>query len=83
MDTEKRLLRIAVLGAGHWGPNLIRNFHNHQASDVTWVVDRDESRLALTKSRYPEIQVTTDTADTLPTMCRSMPYVIRAVARAT
>jgi predicted dehydrogenase len=56
------MLQIAVLGAGHWGPNLIRNFHNHQASDVAWVVDRDESRLALTKSRYPEIQVATDTA---------------------
>jgi predicted dehydrogenase len=55
-----RILRIAVIGAGHWGPNLIRNFHNHQASDVVWVVDRDESRLALTKSRYPEIQVTPD-----------------------
>ncbi|MFL6234559.1 MAG: Gfo/Idh/MocA family protein, partial [Thermoanaerobaculia bacterium] len=54
------MLRIAVIGAGHWGPNLIRNFHNHQASDVAWVVDRDESRLALTRSRYPEIQVTPD-----------------------
>lgn len=53
-------LRVAVLGAGHWGPNLIRNFHNHQSSDVSWVVDRDESRLALTRSRYPEIQVTAD-----------------------
>ena len=38
---KNRLLRIAVIGAGHWGPNLIRNFHNHQASDVVWVVDRD------------------------------------------
>jgi len=56
------MLQIAVFGAGHWGPNLIRNFHNHQASDVAWVVDRDESRLALTQSRYPEIQVATDTA---------------------
>src|SRR3954452_14788015 len=54
------MLRIAVIGAGHWGPNLIRNFHNHQASDVVWVVDRDESRLALTRSRYPEIRVTPD-----------------------
>ncbi len=54
------MLKIAVLGAGHWGPNLIRNFHNHQASDVAWVVDRDEARLALTRSRYPEIQGTAD-----------------------
>jgi predicted dehydrogenase len=59
------MLRIAVLGAGHWGPNLIRNFHNHQASDVVWVVDRDESRLALTRSRYPEIRVTPDAGPVL------------------
>ena len=23
------MITIAVVGAGHWGPNLIRNFHNH------------------------------------------------------
>jgi predicted dehydrogenase len=59
------MLQIAVIGAGHWGPNLIRNFHNHQASDVAWVVDRDEARLALTRSRYPEIQVTADAGQAL------------------
>lgn len=58
-----RLLRIAVLGAGHWGPNLIRNFHNHQASDVAWVIDRDPERLRLTQGRYPDIQVSTDPED--------------------
>ena len=59
------MLKIAVLGAGHWGPNLIRNFHNHQASDVVWVVDQDESRLALTRSRYPEIRVAADAGPAL------------------
>lgn len=54
------MLRIAVLGAGHWGPNLIRNFHNHQTSEVAWVVDRDEARLALTRSRYPEVRTAVD-----------------------
>jgi predicted dehydrogenase len=54
------MLRTAVIGAGHWGPNLIRNFHNLQTSEVAWVVDRDESRLAMTRSRYPEIRVTAD-----------------------
>jgi predicted dehydrogenase len=56
------MLRIAVIGAGHWGPNLIRNFHNHQASEVAWVVDRDESRLALTKSRFPDVGTAADPA---------------------
>ena len=56
------MLRIAVLGAGHWGPNLIRNFHTHQASEVAWVADRDPARLALTRSRYPEVRTATDPA---------------------
>lgn len=30
-----KLIRIAVIGAGHWGPNLIRNFHNHTTSEAS------------------------------------------------
>jgi predicted dehydrogenase len=56
------MIGIAVIGAGHWGPNLIRNFHNHQASEVHWVVDRDSDRLAQVRSRFPDIQVTEDEA---------------------
>src|SRR6185295_1224346 len=56
------MLQIAVIGAGHWGPNLIRNFHNHQTSEVPWVVDRDESRLAMTRSRFPDVRIGTDPA---------------------
>jgi predicted dehydrogenase len=52
--------RVAVIGAGHWGPNLIRNFHTHQVSEVAWVVDHDESRLELTRSRYPDVQTAAD-----------------------
>ncbi|MFY9821574.1 MAG: Gfo/Idh/MocA family oxidoreductase [Thermoanaerobaculia bacterium] len=59
------MLRIAVLGAGHWGPNLIRNFHNHQTSEVAWVVDRDESRLALAQGRYPGVRTTSSPATAL------------------
>jgi predicted dehydrogenase len=59
---SRKTLRIAVLGAGQWGPNLIRNFHNHQTSEVAWVIDRDAARLALTRSRYPEIQLAADPA---------------------
>lgn len=59
------LLRIAVLGAGHWGPNLIRNFHNHQTSEVAWVVDRDAARLELVRAKYPEVSVAADAGPAL------------------
>ncbi len=38
------MIGIAVLGAGHWGPNLIRNFHTHDECEVRWVVDRRRER---------------------------------------
>jgi predicted dehydrogenase len=62
---NERLLRLAVIGAGHWGPNLIRNFHNHQTSEVAWVIDRDAARRELTRGRYPEVQVGSDAAAAL------------------
>jgi predicted dehydrogenase len=57
-----RLARVAVIGAGHWGPNLIRNFHNKQTSVVLMVADRDAGRLSQVKARFPEVEVTEDAA---------------------
>lgn len=54
------MIKIAVLGAGHWGPNLIRNFHNQQRSVVRWVVDLNADRLSAVRSRFPEVQLTGD-----------------------
>lgn len=54
------MIRIAVIGAGRWGPNLIRNFHNGKTSVVTWVADLDERRLSSIESRYTDLSVTTD-----------------------
>jgi predicted dehydrogenase len=52
------MIRVAVVGAGHWGPHLIRNFHNHQESIVSWVADLDTERLQEISARYPEISTT-------------------------
>jgi predicted dehydrogenase len=51
------MIRVAVVGAGHWGPNLIRNFDNKLTSEVAWVVDRDAKRLEQVKSRFPTVQL--------------------------
>jgi predicted dehydrogenase len=50
------MIRVAVIGAGRWGPNLINNFHTHQRSEVAWVVDSDESRLERVRARFPDVQ---------------------------
>lgn len=54
------MIRVAVIGAGHWGPNLIRNFHNRERSEVAWVVDRDATRLAQVRSRFADVQTAAD-----------------------
>ena len=54
------MVRVAVIGAGHWGPNLIANFHDHHRAEVVWVVDRDPVRREAVKLRFPDIQVTDD-----------------------
>jgi predicted dehydrogenase len=37
-------LKIAVIGAGYWGPNLVRNFRSNPHWDLVAVCDLDESR---------------------------------------
>ena len=58
-------VRIAVIGAGHWGPNLIRTLDNPPASIVTSVVDRDGERLRQVRTRFPRVAVTEDAAAVL------------------
>jgi predicted dehydrogenase len=59
------MIKVAVVGAGHWGPNLIGNFHNHGNSEVAWVVDQNESRLNVVRTRFPDIKVSSDLAPVL------------------
>lgn len=54
------MIRIGVIGAGHWGPNLISNFSSEPRSEVTRVADFDASRLEAVASRFPSIETTTD-----------------------
>lgn len=53
-------IKVGVIGAGYWGPNLIRNFVETPLADVVGVADLSQDRLRHIKSRYPEIEVTTD-----------------------
>jgi predicted dehydrogenase len=55
-------IRIAVIGAGHWGPNLIRNFDSPPASVLKLVVDRDRARLGQIQRRFPGAAIAEDAA---------------------
>ena len=55
-------VRIAVIGAGHWGPNLIRNFLFDPRSELVAVCDRDPRRRDLMASNYPTVRIVEDAA---------------------
>jgi predicted dehydrogenase len=59
------MIRVGVVGAGHWGPNLIRNFHNHQTSEVLWVVDRSPEQLERVAQRCPDVRMSTEVSELL------------------
>jgi predicted dehydrogenase len=52
-------LRVAVVGLGYWGPNLVRNLHELEETDVVTVCDLQQDRLQAVKRRYPSLQLTT------------------------
>ena len=56
-------IRIAVIGYGYWGPNLVRNFVNSGSARVVGVSDLDPVKLAASKRLHSEIKTTSDFRD--------------------
>ena len=48
--------KIAVMGCGLWGRNIVRNFYNLEVLDT--VCDLDEENLAKVKEQYPNVKTT-------------------------
>ncbi len=57
--------RVGVVGAGYWGPNLIRNLAELPGSPLAAVADRDASRLDFARSRYPHVRFYGDIGELL------------------
>jgi predicted dehydrogenase len=56
--TDRYLLdpvRVAVVGLGYWGPNLVRNLHELPEAEVVAVCDARQERLDAIRDRYPAI----------------------------
>ncbi len=58
-------VRIATVGLGYWGPNLVRALHDVPEAEVAWICDLDTSALAKIGRRYPAVQRTTDLDEVL------------------
>ena len=55
--------KIAVLGCGLWGRNVVRNFYNLNALGM--VCDLDDDNIAKVKAEYPNVATTKDYRDIL------------------
>lgn len=58
-------MRIAIIGYGYWGPNLVRNFNNTKGVEVAYVFDLSDKQLNRVRATYPNISVTKEYSDVL------------------
>lgn len=56
---------VAVVGAGYWGPNLVRNFQTSPSFHLRWLCDLDVDRARQVLGRYSTVQATDDLATVL------------------
>jgi predicted dehydrogenase len=59
MKMSEARIGVAVIGAGYWGPNLLRNLQQIPDFDVRYLCDLDESRARRVLGSYSTIQVST------------------------
>lgn len=52
--------RVALIGYGYWGPNLLRNLFDTKNCKVVYCCDLSRELLKKAKKRYPSIIITTD-----------------------
>ncbi len=60
-----RTVKVGVIGAGYWGPNLIRNFFQLPDSELLMVCDLKQARLDHIQSLYPGVKTSRDYHDLL------------------
>ncbi|MEW2246405.1 MULTISPECIES: Gfo/Idh/MocA family protein [unclassified Streptomyces] len=58
-------LGVAVVGAGYWGPNLVRNFQAGEHFRLRWLCDLDVDRAQRVLGAYSTVQATADYAAVL------------------
>ncbi|MFL6373525.1 MAG: Gfo/Idh/MocA family protein [Pyrinomonadaceae bacterium] len=56
-------MKAAVIGAGYWGPNLIRNFLAHDEIEAVVACDLDEERLSVMRRSFFGIETSCDATE--------------------
>jgi len=55
-----KTVRVGVIGAGYWGPNIVRNLYEAPGAEAVAVADLSQDRLDAIAKRFPALRVTTD-----------------------
>lgn len=59
------MIKIAVIGLGYWGPNLLRSFNQLSEAQVVAICDAEEKQLKKFSQLYPQAKTTTKYAEIL------------------
>jgi predicted dehydrogenase len=51
-------VRVAIVGLGYWGPNLVRNFYELGEAQIEWICDSSGDALDRVGRRYPALRRT-------------------------
>lgn len=63
--TNPSRLQLGLIGAGHWGPNLLRNFASLPLVTVKYVVEPDSSRAKRVGDAHPDVIILSHHKDLL------------------
>jgi predicted dehydrogenase len=58
-------LKVAIVGCGYWGQNLLRNFCELEEADVVAACDFNSAALTRVTRRYPTVRTTSSYADVI------------------
>ena len=56
-------IKIAQIGVGYWGPNLLRNMVANKSCEVRTVVDLSKERRHFVQHLYPSVRVSNGVED--------------------
>ena len=59
------VIRMAVIGYGYWGPNIVRNLQSLEGARVAAICDRDSAALQRAKRAFPNLETTLEASDLL------------------
>ena len=57
------MIKVGIIGYGYWGPNLVRNFNSNSNFRIDKVADSRPERLALVRTSYPAVGITSHADD--------------------